>query len=410
VVTRFPPEPNGYLHIGHAKSIALNFGIAQEFRWPLPSALRRHQSDERGARIYRRHRARRALARLRLGNTSLPCVRLLRTTLPVGRAPDPHRQGLCRRPVAGGDAHRPRHPDRAGTQQSWRDRTIEENLDLFRRMRAGEFPNGARVLRAKIDMAPATSICAIRCSIAFYTRAIRAPAQPGAFIPAMTSPMANRMPSSTSPTRSARSNLRTTGPCTTGSSNTCRFHPPAAVRVRRLNLTHTVLSKRVLTELVRGGHVRGWDDPRMPTLAGCAGAACRRRRCAISSSDRGCQGQQRGRCGHVRLFGPRSSQQGGVATHGGAAPPEDRYRKLPEGRSEEIEAVNHPDDPAAGTRRLRFGRELYVERDDFMEHPPKKFYRLSPGREVRLRYAYFITCREVVKNPAGEVVELRWQL
>jgi glutaminyl-tRNA synthetase len=183
---------------------------------------------------------------------------------------------------------------------------------------------------------------------------------------------------------------------------------PRQYEFARLNLSHTVLSKRVLTELVRGGHVKGWDDPRMPTLAGL-----RRRGVppqAVRDFVKRIGVAKANSVVDVAMFDFSVREvlnKTAMRRMAVLRPLKVVIDNYPEGRSEEIEAVNHPDDPAAGTRRLRFGRELYVERDDFMENPPKKFYRLSPGREVRLRYAYFITCREVVKNPAGEVVELR---
>jgi glutaminyl-tRNA synthetase len=183
---------------------------------------------------------------------------------------------------------------------------------------------------------------------------------------------------------------------------------PHQYEFARLNLTYTVLSKRVLTELVRGGHVGAWDDPRMPTLAGL------RRRGVPAAAIRD----------FVKRIGVAKANsvvdmamlEFSIREHLNKTaqrrmavlrPLKIAIENYPEGKSEEIEAVNHPDNPAAGTRRIRFGRELFIERDDFMENPPKKFFRLSPGAEVRLRYAYFITCREVVKNAAGEVVELR---
>ena len=183
---------------------------------------------------------------------------------------------------------------------------------------------------------------------------------------------------------------------------------PRQYEFARLNLTYTVLSKRVLTELVRGGHVAGWDDPRMPTLAGL------RRRGVPPEAIRD----------FVKRIGVAKANsvvdaamfdfsvrevlnKTALRRMAVLRPLKVVIENYPEGQSEELEAVNHPDDPAAGTRKIRFGRELYVERDDFMENPPKKFFRLSPGKEVRLRYAYFITCREVVKNAAGEVIELR---
>ena len=183
---------------------------------------------------------------------------------------------------------------------------------------------------------------------------------------------------------------------------------PRQFEFARLNLSYTLLSKRVLTELVRGGHVEGWDDPRMPTLAGM------RRRGVPPEALRD----------FVKRIGVAKANsvvdvamldfsirevlnQRALRRMAVLRPLKVVIENYPEGELEEIQAINHPDDPTSGTRSMRFGRELYVEHDDFMEHPPKKFYRLSPGREVRLRYAYFITCREAVKNPAGEIVELR---
>jgi glutaminyl-tRNA synthetase len=183
---------------------------------------------------------------------------------------------------------------------------------------------------------------------------------------------------------------------------------PRQYEFARLNLTYTVLSKRVLTELVRGGHVKGWDDPRMPTLAGL-----RRRGVppqAVRDFVKRVGVAKANSVVDVAMFDFSVREvlnKTALRRMAVLRPLKIVIENYPEGQSEELEAVNHPDDPAAGMRRLRFGRELYIERDDFMENPPKKFYRLSPGREVRLRYAYFITCREVVKNRAGEVVELR---
>src|SRR5262249_41355953 len=183
---------------------------------------------------------------------------------------------------------------------------------------------------------------------------------------------------------------------------------PHQYEFARLNLSYTVLSKRVLTELVRDGHVSGWDDPRMPTIAGL-----RRRGVppeAIREFVRRVGVAKANSVVDVAMFDHavrEALNRTAVRRMAVLRPLKVVIENYPEGRSEELEAVNHPGDPSAGTGRIRFGRELYVERDDFMENPPKKFYRLSPGREVRLRYAYFITCREVVKNSAGEVTELR---
>ena len=183
---------------------------------------------------------------------------------------------------------------------------------------------------------------------------------------------------------------------------------PRQYEFARLNLTYTVLSKRVLTELVRGGHVGGWDDPRMPTLAGL------RRRGVPPEAIRDfvkrigvAKANSLVDMGMLEFSIREHLNKTAQRRMAVLRPLKVVIENYPEGQSEEVEAINHPDDPAAGTRRIRFGRELFIERDDFMENPPKKFFRLSPGTEVRLRYAYFITCREVKKNAAGEVVELR---
>ncbi len=409
VVTRFPPEPNGYLHIGHAKSIALNFGIAQEFggrchlRFDDTNPTKEEQEyidaierDVRwlgfdwGTHLYH------------ASDYFEQLYQWAEHLIRIGKAyVDDQSQEEMR--IARGTLTEP------GRNSPWRDRTIEENLDLFRRMRAGEFPNGARVLRAKIDMASGN--INLRDPVLYRILHASHPRTGTAW--------------SIYPSYDFAHGQSDAIEHITHSLCTLEFedhrplydwfleHLPVPSRPRqyefaRLNLTHTVLSKRVLTELVRGGHVRGWDDPRMPTLAGL------RRRGVPPQAVRD----------FVKRIGVAKANsvvdaamfdfsvrevlnKAALRRMAVLRPLKIVIENYPEGRSEEIEAVNHPDDPAAGTRRLRFGRELYVERDDFMEHPPKKFYRLSPGREVRLRYAYFITCREVVKNPAGEVVELR---
>ncbi len=409
VVTRFPPEPNGYLHIGHAKSIALNFGIAQEFggrchlRFDDTNPTKEEQEyidaierDVRwlgfdwGTHLYH------------ASDYFEQLYQWAEHLIRIGKAyVDDQSQEEMR--IARGTLTEP------GRNSPWRDRTIEENLDLFRRMRAGEFPNGARVLRAKIDMASGN--INLRDPVLYRILHASHPRTGTAW--------------SIYPSYDFAHGQSDAIEHITHSLCTLEFedhrplydwfleHLPVPSRPRqyefaRLNLTHTVLSKRVLTELVRGGHVRGWDDPRMPTLAGL------RRRGVPPQAVRD----------FVKRIGVAKANsvvdaamfdfsvrevlnKAALRRMAVLRPLKIVIENYPEGRSEEIEAVNHPDDPAAGTRRLRFGRELYVERDDFMEHPPKKFYRLSPGREVRLRYAYFITCREVVKNAAGDVVELR---
>ena len=297
-----------------------------------------------------------------------------------------------------------------GKNSPFRDRGVEENLDLFRRMRAGEFPNGARVLRAKIDMASGN--INLRDPVLYRILHASHPRTGDAWCIYPSYDFAHG--------QSDAIEGITHSICTLEFEDHRPLYDwfldnlpvpsrPRQYEFARLNLTYTVLSKRVLTELVRGGHVTGWDDPRMPTLAGL------RRRGVPPEAIRDfvkrigvAKANSVGRRGHVRIFDPRVPEQDGAAAHGGAAAAEGRDRELsggPRARSSRRSTIPRIRRP--GTRSIRFGRELYVERDDFMENPPKKFFRLSPGKEVRLRYAYFITCREAVKNAAGEVVELR---
>ena len=409
VVTRFPPEPNGYLHIGHAKSICLNFGVAQEFggrchlRFDDTNPTKEEQeyidaierdvrwlgfdwgSDLYHASDYFERLYEWAEHLIRSGKAYI----------------DDQSQDEMR--ARRGTLTEP------GQNSPWRDRAVEENLDLFRRMRAGEFPNGARVLRAKIDMASGN--INLRDPVLYRILHAHHPRTGTAWSIYPSYDFAHG--------QSDAIEHITHSLCTLEFEDHRPLYDwflenlpvpsrPRQYEFARLNLTYTVLSKRVLTELVRGGHVKGWDDPRMPTLAGL------RRRGVPPEAVRD----------FVRRIGvAKANSLVDVAMFDFAVREvlnKSAWRRMavlrplkivienyPEGQTEELEAVNHPDDPSAGTRCIRFGRELYVEREDFMENPPKKFYRLSPGREVRLRYAYFVTCREVVKNDAGEAVELR---
>ena len=409
VVTRFPPEPNGYLHIGHAKSICLNFGIAEEFsgrchlRFDDTNPTKEEQeyidAIERDVRWlgfdWGKHLYHASDYFEQLYDWA---EHLIRSGKAYVDDQSPHDMRASR-----GTLTEP------GRNSPYRDRSVAENLDLFRRMRAGEFPNGARVLRAKIDMASGN--INLRDPVLYRILHAKHPRTGTAWSIYPSYDFAHG--------QSDAIEGITHSICTLEFEDHRPLYDwfldnlpvparPHQYEFARLNLTYTVLSKRVLTELVRQGHVSGWDDPRMPTLAGL------RRRGVPPSA--------------IREFVKRV----GVAKANSVvdvAMLEHAIREVlnrtamrrmavlrplrviienyPEGASEELEAVNHPDDPAAGTRTIRFGRELYVERDDFMENPPKKFYRLSPAREVRLRYAYFITCREVVKDAAGEVVALR---
>jgi glutaminyl-tRNA synthetase len=409
VVTRFPPEPNGYLHIGHAKSICLNFGIAQEF------GGRCHlRFDDTNPTKEEQEYIDAIMADVRwLGfdwGTHLHYASDYFETLygwaehliNAGKAyVDDQTQDEMR--ASRGTLTEP------GKNSPFRERGVEENLGLFRRMRAGEFPNGARVLRAKIDMSSGNIN--------------------------LRDPVLYRILHATHPRTGTEWKIYPSYDYAHGQSDalehithsicTLEFEDhrplydwfienlpvpsrPRQYEFARLNLTYTVLSKRVLTELVRGGHVSGWDDPRMPTLAGL------RRRgvppAALRDFVKRIGVAKANSIIDVGLFDFSVREilnKSALRRMGVLRPLKIVIENYPEGQSEELDAVNHPDDPGAGSRKIRFGRELFVEHDDFMENPPKKFYRLSPGKEVRLRYAYFVTCREIVKNAAGEVTELR---
>jgi glutaminyl-tRNA synthetase len=409
VVTRFPPEPNGYLHIGHAKSIALNFGIAQEFsgrchlRFDDTNPTKEEQeyidsiqadvrwlgydwgSDLFYASDYFERLYEWAESLIRAGHAYV----------------DDQSQEQIR--TSRGTLTEP------GKNSPFRDRSVDENLDLFRRMKAGEFPNGARVLRAKIDMSSGNIN--------------------------LRDPVLYRILHATHPRTGDKWSIYPSYDYAHGQSDaiegithsicTLEFEDhrplyewlldklpvpshPHQYEFARLNLTYTLLSKRVLTELVRGGHVAGWDDPRMPTIAGLKRrgvppAAIREfvRRIGVAKANSVVD------VGMLEFSIREVLNRTSLRRMAVLRPLKVVIENYPEGQVEEIDAVNHPDNPAAGTRKIKFGRELYIERDDFMENPPKKFFRLSPGNEVRLRYAYFITCREVVKDATGEVIELR---
>ena len=404
IVTRFPPEPNGYLHIGHAKSICLNFGIAEEFGGhcnlrfddtnpakELQEYIDAIEADVRwlgfdwGKNLYY---ASDYFERLYEWAENL---------IRAGKAyVDDQSQDDMR--AARGTLTEP------GKNSPFRDRTVEENLDLFRRMRAGEFPNGARVLRAKIDMASGN----INLRDPVLYRILHA-AHPRTGTAWSIYPSYDFAHGQSDAIEGISHSL-----CTLEFEDHRPLYDwflqnlpvpsqPHQYEFARLNLTHTVLSKRVLTELVRGGHVTGWDDPRMPTLAGL-----RRRGVppeAIRDFVKRIGVAKANSIVDVAMFEFSIREHLNKTAERRMAvlrPLKVVIENYPEGAGEELEAVNHPENPAAGTRRIHFGRELFIERDDFMENPPKKFFRLSPGAEVRLRYAYFITCREVVKNAAGD--------
>ena len=408
IVTRFPPEPNGYLHIGHAKAICVNFGVAQEY----------------GGRCH-----------LRFDDTNpvkeeqeyIDAIK--RDVQWLGFDWGPHlyyasdyfeqlyewAQHLIRAGKAYVD-DLPAEEMRAmrgsltepGRNSPYRERSVAENLDLFCRMREGEFPNGASVLRAKIDMTAGN--INLRDPVLYRILHTEHPRTGKQWCIYPTYDFAHG--------QSDAIEGVTHSLCTLEFEDHRPLYDwlidnlPVPARPRqyefaRLNLNYTVLSKRFLTQLVSQGRVSGWDDPRMPTLA-----ALRRRGvppAAIRDFARAVGVARANSIVDVAMFEHAIRERlNKTATRRMAVlrPLKLIIENYPVGASEELDAVNNPEDPAGGTRRISFGRELYIERDDFMEDPPKNFYRLSLGREVRLRYAYFVTCREVVKNAAGEVIEL----
>jgi glutaminyl-tRNA synthetase len=295
-----------------------------------------------------------------------------------------------------------------GRNSPFRDRPVEENLDFFRRMRAGEFPNGARVLRAKIDMASGN----INMRDPVLYRILHT-AHPRTGTEWCIYPSYDYAHGQSDAIEGVTHSI-----CTLEFADHRPLYDwllenlpvpsrPRQYEFARLNITNTILSKRVLTHLVLGKHVPGWDDPRMPTLAGLRRrgvppAALRdfARRAGVAKANSIVDAA-------MLDFSIREELNRSAPRRMGVLRPLkvviDNY---PEGTTEELDAVNNPEDPSAGTRKVSFSREIFIERDDFMEDPPKKFFRLSPGKEVRLRYAYFITCKEVVKDSAGNVVEL----
>ena len=409
VVTRFPPEPNGYLHIGHAKSICLNFGVANEFggrchmrfddtnpvkeeheyidaiqedvRWlGFDWGEHLYFASDQFERLYTWAEHLIAAGNAYIDDLSPEEIREYRGTLTEPGRNSPHRT-----------------------------RAPEESLDLFRRMRAGEFPNGARVLRAKIDMASGNMN--MRDPVIYRILHAAHPRTGDAWCIYPTYDFAHG--------QSDAIEGVTHSLCTLEFEDHRPIYDwliahlptdmvPLQYEFSRLNLSYTVLSMRRLIQLVQDNHVRGWDDPCLPTLRGL-----RRRgippaairdfvsRLAISKSDGVVEMALLEHC--VReLLNKTALRRMAVLK-----PLKVVIENWPTGEKDMLDAVNNPEDKAAGTRPVPFSGEIYIERDDFMEEPPKKFFRLAPGREVRLRYAYFITCREVIKDDAGEVVELR---
>jgi len=407
VHTRFPPEPNGYLHIGHAKSICLNFGLAAEFGGKTnlrfddtnPEKEEQEYVDSILADVkwmgfqwdalfyasdYFDQLYDWAVQMINEGKAyvcdlSAEEIRQYRGTLTEPGRPSPYR-----------------------------DRSVGENLELFERMRAGEFPDGARTLRAKIDMASPN--LNLRDPIMY--RILHADHHRTGSKWCIYPMYDYAHGESDSIERITHSictlEFEDHRPLYNWFVEALGIYHPQQIEFDRLNLTYTLLSKRKLLALVQNGHVRGWDDPRMPTLSGI------RRRGYTPEA-------LRNFCGSIGVSKTNGTIELGLLEHflredlnkralrvmAVLRPLKVVITNYPEGQVEEMDAVNNPEDESAGSRKVPFSKVLYIEQDDFREVPPPKYYRLSPGREVRLRYGFFITCTDVLKNEAGEVVEVR---
>ncbi len=409
VATRFPPEPNGYLHIGHAKSICLNFGIAEDYRGTCN--LRFDDTNPTKEEV-------------EYVDSIIDDVHWLGFSWDdrLYYASDYFEQlydyavELIKRGKAYVDSLTPEEIrehrgtlTEPGRESPYRGRSIEENLDLFRRMRAGEFEDGTHVLRAKIDMSSPN--INLRDPTIYRIRRVPHHRTGDAWC---IYPMYDYTHCLSDALEGITHSI-----CTLEFEDHRPLYDwvldqlpvpchPQQIEFARLNLTHTVMSKRKLLRLVQEGHVSGWDDPRMPTLAGlrrrgyppeairtfCARIGVAKRDSVVEIAQLEHDVRE-----HLNATAPRVMAV--------LDPLKVVIENYPEGKVEEIEAVNNPEDASAGTRPVPFSRVLYLEREDFREDPPKKFYRLAPGREVRLRYAYLITCTEVIKDESGKVVELR---
>jgi glutaminyl-tRNA synthetase len=408
VHTRFPPEPNGYLHIGHAKSICLNYGLAvkyggkfnlryddtnptkeeQEYVDSIRDDVRWLGADWEGRELY-------------ASDYFDQLYEWAEQLIKNGKA------YVC--DLSAEETARYRGGVKGGVDSPYRNRSVDENLDLFRRMKTGEFPDGARTVRAKIDMASPNFN--MRDPVMY--RILHAEHQhTGAkwCIYPMYDWAHGQSDSIEGITHSICTlEFENHRPLYDWYLEQLGVHHPQQIEFARLNLTYTVLSKRRLIQLVKDNHVSGWDDPRMPTIRGL-----RRRGYTPEAVRKFCE-----RIGVTKFdsvhditwledalredLNKRAPRVMAVLR-----PLRVVIENYPDAKREELDAVNNPEDPAAGTRKVPFGRVLFVEQDDFLENPPKDFFRLAPGREVRLRYAYFVTCTGVDKDPAtGQIRELR---
>jgi len=407
VHTRFPPEPNGYLHIGHAKSICLNFGIAADYK-----GLCNLRFDDTNPEKEEQEYVNSIMDNVRwlgwdwqdrLYFASDYFEQMYQYAVQLVKSGKAY---VC-------DLNADQVRDYRGTltqpgkDSPYRNRSIEENLDLFERMRAGEFPDGSRTLRAKIDMAHPN----LNMRDPVMYRILRAThhrtGDKWCIYPMYD--WAHGIEDSIEKITHSICTLEFENhrPLYDWFLDQLGVYHPQQIEFARLNLTYTIMSKRKLLQLVQDGLVKSWDDPRMPTISGM-----RRRGYSPASI--------RNFCARIGINKFNSTVDVALLEHcvredlnktsprvmAVLRPLKVIIDNYPENKTEEMDAINNPEDPSAGTRKVPFSKVLYIERDDFMENPPKKFFRLAPGREVRLRYAYFVTCTNVIKNAAGEIVEL----
>ncbi len=409
VVTRFPPEPNGYLHIGHAKAICVDFGIAQEFGGPCH--LRFDDTNPTKESVEYVESIKRDVRWLgfdwgeHLYYASDYFEQLYAWAVQLIRAGRAYVDDLTLEQMR---EHRGTLTE-PGRESPYRNRSVGENLDLFARMRAGEFEEGTRTLRAKIDMAAGN--VNLRDPVMYRIRKATHHRTGDAWcIYAMYDWAHGQSDSIEGITHSICTlEYEDHRPLYDWYLDQLGIHHPQQIEFARLNLSHTVMSKRKLLELVEGGHVSGWDDPRMPTLAGL-----RRRgytpeairdfceRIGVAKADNLVD------IAHLEHCLREDLNRRAPRVMAVLRPLKLVMENYPEAQAEEVEAVNNPEDPAMGTRRVPFSRVLWIEQDDFRESPPPKYFRLSPGAEVRLRYAYIVKCTGVVKDErTGEIVEVR---
>ena len=410
VHTRFPPEPNGYLHIGHAKSICLNFGLAANHPGGLCN-LRFDDTNPSAEDVEYVESIKEDIRWLgfdwqdRLYFASDYFERLYEHAVELVKKGKAYVDSLTPEEIR---EHRGSLTE-PGRESPCRERSVEENLDLFRRMREGEFPDGAHVLRAKIDMASPNMN--LRDPVIYRIRRASHHRTGDAWCIYPMYDFTHGLSDSYEGVTHSICTLEFENhrPLYDWFLDELDVYHPQQIEFARLHLTYTVMSKRKLLRLVDEGHVSGWDDPRMPTICGL-----RRRGYTPESIRRLCERVGVAKYNSVvdRVVLENSAREDlnrrAPRVMAVLRPLRVVMENYPEGEEEELDAVNNPEDPAMGVRQVPFSRVLYIERDDFREEPPKKFYRLAPGREVRLRYAYFIRCTGVVKDEAtGEVVELR---